>query len=206
MNSRPSVPHEFLMCRTIVQVHVTKVLRQMLLCLGCLVVKIRSRSKLHRVSIACNQCRKRKVRCDVQTPRCQNCLLRGQECVTTDPRRPNGGPVVRQRCSSPYRYQPVREPTRGRGRNGPDQMQPSQSSPASQTGEPRTPSTVETKNVKCDSWATGAHHETKDVHLAGSCVATEQTDIIINTDESSHNIKVRIGRMAPLQYVSLTCA
>ncbi|KAJ3464938.1 hypothetical protein MRS44_005596 [Fusarium solani] len=68
-------------------------------------------------------------------------------------------------------------------------MQPSQSSPASQTGEPRTPSTVETKNFKCDSWATGAHHETKDVHLAGSCVATEQTDIIINTDESSHNIK-----------------
>ncbi|RSL51968.1 hypothetical protein CEP53_008236 [Fusarium sp. AF-6] len=70
-----------------------------------------------------------------------------------------------------------------------NKIQPSQSSPTSQTGEPSTPSPVETKNVKPDSWASGTHGGTKDVHLDGSCVVPEQPDVIINTDESSHNIK-----------------
>ncbi|KAK2012473.1 fungal-specific transcription factor domain-containing protein [Colletotrichum eremochloae] len=48
-----------------------------------------SHSKRVRLSLACNQCRKRKVRCDAQTPKCHNCILRGDECHTTNPRNPN---------------------------------------------------------------------------------------------------------------------
>jgi hypothetical protein len=47
------------------------------------------RSKRQRLSTACNQCRKRKVRCDEELPRCRNYTLRGDTCVTTDPNEPN---------------------------------------------------------------------------------------------------------------------
>lgn len=46
-------------------------------------------SKRQRLSTACNQCRKRKVRCDEEQPRCRNCALRGDTCVTTDPKVPS---------------------------------------------------------------------------------------------------------------------
>ncbi|KAK1992422.1 fungal-specific transcription factor domain-containing protein [Colletotrichum falcatum] len=46
-------------------------------------------SKRIRLSLACNQCRKRKVRCDAQTPKCHNCILRGDDCQTTNPRNPS---------------------------------------------------------------------------------------------------------------------
>ena len=46
-------------------------------------------SKRQRLSTACSQCRKRKVRCDEQQPRCRNCTARGEVCVTTDPNVPN---------------------------------------------------------------------------------------------------------------------
>ena len=41
-----------------------------------------------RLSLACNQCRKRKVKCDAEMPQCKNCRIRGLECLTTDPRNP----------------------------------------------------------------------------------------------------------------------
>jgi len=44
-------------------------------------------SKKPRLSIACNECRRRKVKCDAEYPKCRNCLLRDAECVTTDLRR-----------------------------------------------------------------------------------------------------------------------
>lgn len=49
-----------------------------------------------RLSLACNQCRKRKVRCDAETPKCRNCWLRDEDCETTDPRRPEAGQSVRK--------------------------------------------------------------------------------------------------------------
>jgi hypothetical protein len=48
---------------------------------------VRGQKRL-RVSFACNQCRKRKVRCDESQPRCGNCVARGDECVTLDPNDP----------------------------------------------------------------------------------------------------------------------
>lgn len=49
-----------------------------------------------RLSIACDQCRKRKVKCDTETPKCRNCWLRDEVCETTDPRCPDGGTTVRR--------------------------------------------------------------------------------------------------------------
>ena len=47
------------------------------------------RSKRQRLSTACNQCRKRKVRCDEEQPQCRNCTIRGDTCITTDPNEPS---------------------------------------------------------------------------------------------------------------------
>ncbi|KAF4833001.1 putative transcriptional regulatory protein [Colletotrichum tropicale] len=54
-----------------------------------------SHPKRIRLSLACNQCRKRKVRCDAQTPKCHNCILRGDDCQTTNPRNPKENAVRR---------------------------------------------------------------------------------------------------------------
>lgn len=54
-----------------------------------------SRPAKKRLSMACNTCRIRKVKCDTDYPRCRNCRLRDEECVTSDPRRP-GESVVRE--------------------------------------------------------------------------------------------------------------
>ncbi|PKS08476.1 hypothetical protein jhhlp_004859 [Lomentospora prolificans] len=53
-------------------------------------------SKRIRLRLACNQCRKRKVRCDAETPKCRNCWLRDEICETTDPRYPDRGSSVRR--------------------------------------------------------------------------------------------------------------
>ncbi|KAH8685361.1 fungal-specific transcription factor domain-containing protein [Tricladium varicosporioides] len=46
-------------------------------------------AKRKRLSTACSQCRKRKVRCDEQQPKCQNCVLRGDDCITFDVKDPS---------------------------------------------------------------------------------------------------------------------
>ncbi|KAJ5474997.1 hypothetical protein N7539_008063 [Penicillium diatomitis] len=58
-------------------------------------------SKPIRLALACNQCRKRKVRCDAQLPKCRNCSVRGDVCETSDLRKPGGShPAVRRRAAS----------------------------------------------------------------------------------------------------------
>ncbi|KAE8136070.1 hypothetical protein BDV38DRAFT_294112 [Aspergillus pseudotamarii] len=52
-------------------------------------------AKRPRLSMACNICRQRKVKCDAEYPKCRNCRTRNQICVTTDPQRP-GVPGVRE--------------------------------------------------------------------------------------------------------------
>lgn len=46
-------------------------------------------AKRPRLSMACNQCRRRKVKCDAEYPKCRHCRQRHDECITTDPRRPD---------------------------------------------------------------------------------------------------------------------
>ena len=50
-----------------------------------------------RLSLACNQCRARKVRCDEQLPSCKRCLLAGIPCVTTNPRKPEEESAIQHR-------------------------------------------------------------------------------------------------------------
>jgi len=52
-------------------------------------------AKRSRLSLACDRCRSRKVKCDAEQPLCRPCQSRNETCVTTDPRRP-GVPVVRE--------------------------------------------------------------------------------------------------------------
>ncbi|KAL2816522.1 hypothetical protein BJX63DRAFT_138392 [Aspergillus granulosus] len=52
-------------------------------------------AKRPRLSMACNICRQRKVKCDAEYPKCRNCRVRNQVCVTTDPQRP-GCPGLRE--------------------------------------------------------------------------------------------------------------
>lgn len=52
-----------------------------------------------RLALACNQCRRRKVRCDAQQPRCRNCCTRGDVCETSDPRKSDHGPAVRRQAT-----------------------------------------------------------------------------------------------------------
>ncbi|KIW88819.1 uncharacterized protein Z519_10303 [Cladophialophora bantiana CBS 173.52] len=56
--------------------------------------------KRPRLSLACNKCRSRKVKCDAEYPRCRNCQTRNDECLTEDPRRP-GISVVREWIEGP---------------------------------------------------------------------------------------------------------
>lgn len=44
-----------------------------------------------RLNLACNNCRRRKVKCDTEQPKCRNCWLRDEECLTTDPRYGGSG-------------------------------------------------------------------------------------------------------------------
>ncbi|KAJ5950046.1 hypothetical protein N7454_001630 [Penicillium verhagenii] len=57
-----------------------------------------TQSKPIRLALACNQCRKRKVRCDAQQPKCHNCSVRGDLCETSDPRSSGDFPAVRRRA------------------------------------------------------------------------------------------------------------
>lgn len=58
-----------------------------------------TQSKPIRLALACNQCRKRKVRCDAQHQSCRNCIVRGDVCETSDPRKPANFPAVRRRAT-----------------------------------------------------------------------------------------------------------
>lgn len=45
--------------------------------------------------MACNECRRRKVKCDANYPQCRNCAQRSSACFTSDPKRP-GIAVIRE--------------------------------------------------------------------------------------------------------------
>lgn len=63
-----------------------------------------------RLSLACNRCRQRKVRCDASTPKCRNCTIRKEACETTDLRRPSTTSGLRSRTQADAKR---RKPRRG---------------------------------------------------------------------------------------------
>ncbi|KAL4998971.1 hypothetical protein BDV10DRAFT_200971 [Aspergillus recurvatus] len=69
-------------------------------------------AKRPRLSMACNTCRQRKVKCDAEYPKCRNCRVRNQDCITTDPQRP-GCPGFREWLEVPEKEKLQIEPPRG---------------------------------------------------------------------------------------------
>ncbi|KAL6235032.1 hypothetical protein BDW75DRAFT_251153 [Aspergillus navahoensis] len=68
-------------------------------------------AKRPRLSMACNTCRQRKVKCDAEYPKCRNCRVRNQDCITTDPQRP-GCPGFREWLEVPEKEKIQSEPPR----------------------------------------------------------------------------------------------
>ncbi|KNG90580.1 hypothetical protein ANOM_001516 [Aspergillus nomiae NRRL 13137] len=101
-------------------------------------------AKRPRLSMACNICRQRKVKCDAEYPKCRNCRIRNQICVTTDPQRP-GVPGVREWLEMPEKINGntgtqcdglQKEPTcRQNDQTSPPNTSPQQQ-PQSQEGQP----------------------------------------------------------------------
>lgn len=77
-----------------------------------------SHRKPDRLAVACKQCRRRKVRCDAELPRCRNCASRDEVCETSDLRRPGKGSTIRRRAS---KYKQSQTPSVGTGAASPPQ-------------------------------------------------------------------------------------
>lgn len=67
-------------------------------------------AKRPRLSLACNECRRRKVKCDAGYPKCRNCQTRNSECITTNLRRP-GVEVTREWVEFPEQASPSQDGT-----------------------------------------------------------------------------------------------
>lgn len=175
--------------------------------------------KLVRLSLACNQCRKRKVRCDAKQPKCRNCSLRGEECETLDLRRPGKGPGVRQRarrskgslCSLPAEGSPggfcghmsttAQVPALGQ------QMNPGSGRSKGGRGTHHSPSGLSsTSETRRDhaldsgeeiSWVSRGYREitaaqpVAEGQSEGHTVSVVSPDVLVNTDETTYRFKVR---------------
>ncbi|KAE8383076.1 hypothetical protein BDV26DRAFT_303976 [Aspergillus bertholletiae] len=105
-------------------------------------------AKRRRLSMACNICRQRKVKCDAEYPKCRNCRIRNQICVTTDPQRP-GLPGVREwleipdkvNGNVPTQYDGLQKETGCPQNDSNSPLNPSsQQQPQSQEGQQPSPS------------------------------------------------------------------
>ncbi|KAF4974423.1 hypothetical protein FZEAL_8666 [Fusarium zealandicum] len=138
------------------------------------------RSKRGRLSLACNQCRKRKVRCDATTPKCKNCVSRGDECETSDPRRPNA-PAVRR--------WPAKNPPGGAASIRRHSTVSDRSSPSSLTSaqmeQPDASQSV--PNCRNPTWIERAYKQSQDTPQDGP--SNDSPDVLVNTDDTSHRVK-----------------
>ncbi|KAJ0311117.1 hypothetical protein COL516b_001820 [Colletotrichum fioriniae] len=153
-----------------------------------------SHPKRIRLSLACNQCRKRKVRCDAQTPKCHNCILRGDDCQTTNPRNPNqhavrkwaaksasaqsqGGGSVHEVSETP------RDPLRAVSPRPRQYL-----SPAYDDG-----SEAEDAALRKLSWVAEAYRANARENHSPHEHADLNPDMALNTDESPHRLKFMGG-------------
>uniref|UniRef100_A0A4E9D7G8 Zn(2)-C6 fungal-type domain-containing protein n=1 Tax=Gibberella zeae TaxID=5518 RepID=A0A4E9D7G8_GIBZA len=145
------------------------------------------RSKRGRLSLACTQCRKRKVRCDATTPKCRNCVLRGDECTTFDPRRPNAV-AVRKWPHKSSQSTSTLSPVERRA-----SIVSQHSSPASLMGSQHTattPLSASGNKERVPSWIERAYQESQTSPESETDGQTNDSpDVVMNTDESSHRIK-----------------
>ncbi|KAL0939814.1 fungal specific transcription factor domain-containing protein [Colletotrichum truncatum] len=155
-----------------------------------------SHSKRIRLSLACNQCRKRKVRCDAQTPKCHNCILRGDDCQTTNPRNPKEH-AVRKWASKSSTTQSDNsthegsEPARDRHLRTVSPRPRQYLSPAYDNG-----SEGEDAASRRLSWVAQAYRANVRDNDSGHAPPGHSDlnpDIALNTDESSHRLKFMGG-------------
>ncbi|RJE22495.1 hypothetical protein PHISCL_05181 [Aspergillus sclerotialis] len=129
-------------------------------------------SKRPRLSMACNICRQRKVKCDAEYPKCRNCRVRNQVCITTDPQRP-GCSGVREWLEAPE--------------NQPQNPTAEQDSPITRPG--RTQCAVQiTENTRKHPHAdsqTGIVNEDLSVR--------QQFDTSVNTEQGTNRTKILGG-------------
>lgn len=179
-----------------------------------------ARRKPTRLSLACNTCRKRKVRCDAGQPKCGNCTVRNETCETTDLRRhahgstprARGFPGSRGRRRSLVRSEPdaVMHLESWTGSNastaGLEQDQPSvlaslgeqvpQQTPGEDAYSPSEPAS--SPNLQhgrigeagAISWVSRAYREVHDMAPSQEPAPGGTPDAVVNTDDTSYRVKV----------------
>ncbi|KAK2025682.1 fungal-specific transcription factor domain-containing protein [Colletotrichum zoysiae] len=154
-----------------------------------------SHSKRIRLSLACNQCRKRKVRCDAQTPKCHNCILRGDDCQTTNPRNPNQH-AVRKWASKSNANQSEGGSTHGTSETPREQTHYRPTSPrARQYLSPAYDDGEEGEAAASRklSWVAQAYRANARDNQSPHEHADLNPDMALNTDESPHRLKFMGG-------------
>jgi hypothetical protein len=151
---------------------------------------------------ACNQCRKRKVRCSAETPSCRNCQIRGDSCEPAA--RPNSGPSTSRWAAadgmpSPggKRKIPQTAPDRPQSRSPfAHQHGGVQSTVVSHSEPVRAVHGVENQAEAHSragdlSWVSRAYHESDGDAPDPGIAKAPSPDMVMNTDDdSSHRIKV----------------
>ncbi|KAN0105068.1 hypothetical protein V8E51_010813 [Hyaloscypha variabilis] len=136
-------------------------------------------AKRARLSMACNECRRRKVKCDTEAPKCRNCRLRNDTCTTTDPRRPHIA-ISREWIEQPRENQESPAAQAGMGQKN--------SAISSQSPPGLTTSTTTTANIGQSSPNTSATAPRGEE--AGISPAQQPHEMAFNTDLSSDRIKM----------------
>lgn len=157
-----------------------------------------------RLSLACNQCRKRKVRCDASEPRCRNCVTRNEACETTNLR--NSGPAVRHwpakdgqglpaGAAAPGPREPVPSPvSQSRFQPPEPPLSLSSASPLSSSSS-RGPRRIRTNSL---SWLSRAYRaqEAEGGGGASNHHASSPPELVVNTDDDRAKVKVSSRRGA----------
>ncbi|KAI1866764.1 hypothetical protein JX265_001137 [Neoarthrinium moseri] len=150
-----------------------------------------------RLSLACNQCRKRKVRCDTTLPKCRNCILRNEDCQTTDPRNPTKGLSVRTWAtkdgSGPGDWDRDRRMSHfGAGSQtsgtGPGAGTPPESSLSDLSPRPHRRASIAGGGEKGTSWQERAYRENTMGNGANPLPASTP-DLVVNTDDTAYRVK-----------------
>ncbi|KAH6717199.1 fungal-specific transcription factor domain-containing protein, partial [Leptodontidium sp. MPI-SDFR-AT-0119] len=140
-------------------------------------------AKRPRLSMACNACRRRKVRCDTDYPRCRNCRLRDDECTTTDPKMPQLA-VIREWI---VQSEPVQEDSTLR--------EPNDGRRATQTltRSPGSLSTIGRPNIISQPLENSPAASIPRSHDVGISPAQQPFEMTFNTDAQTNRIKMMGG-------------
>ncbi|KAI0485015.1 fungal-specific transcription factor domain-containing protein [Xylariaceae sp. FL0804] len=138
-----------------------------------------------RLSLACNQCRRRKVRCDAETPKCRNCWLRGDMCETTDPRKPDTA-AVRKWATKDGR---LPGDVMAHGYESSGHMLDSLGMSPSDGTSSQHESAGGTPGTRPMSFLFRAYRDHANARPEHAAADISSPDIVMNTDESSHRVK-----------------